>query len=184
MTTELKDGHVLSLSSVKSGGLQYKGKPVTLELDNEKTQSYKGTATFTDEEKKLGNQDAVIIFNLDNPIGTIKIHNALKDGKEDDEFEGLTDAEKYTKQNSIQYQTGMPEVTQIADGSQATHIGVEALASRKKDEESKSNKINKKYEDPKKVENTEPATTTASNTTNKPTVSTSTSTTEQTKKSN
>lgn len=148
MTTSLKDGQILKLSSVKSGNLVYNGKPVTLEKDNkdENSQIYKGKVEFTDEEKETssGKKDVLITYELNDPVGTIRINNALPEDDKDDDFAGLTDAEKFTKMNSIQYQTGVEEVTQIADGSQESPIGVAALASRKEKEESASQKINKK----------------------------------------
>jgi hypothetical protein len=144
MAQELSDGQTVSLDVIRSGGLTYRGKPLEFAESDDNPNSYTAIVEFTDEEKDLGAQDLLVVYRLNNPVGTIDVSTLLPEG---DEFEGLTDAEKYTKLNSLEYQTGKPEVTQLADGSQQSPIGIAALKSKAaKDagiESYKKNSLNK-----------------------------------------
>lgn len=144
MTQELSDGQTVSLDVIRSGGLTYRGKSLEFVESDDNPNSFTATVEFTDEEKDLGAQDLLVVYRLSNPVGTIEVSTLLPEG---DEFEGLTDAEKFTKLNSLEYQTGKPEVTQLADGSQQSPIGIAALRSKAaKDsgkESYKKNSLNK-----------------------------------------
>jgi hypothetical protein len=133
MPIEIKDGQQLDIGSVKSGGdFTYKGKSLKFEQPDKENNPnlYKAKVEFSDEEKKLGNKDQVItVLGPRTVEGTISVTDALLDD------ENLTDAEKFTLMNSLAYQTGTPENTQIADGRLRTHIGVQAVANKKSEQE-------------------------------------------------
>lgn len=144
MPQEISDGQTVSLDVIRSGGLTIKGKPVEFQESEDNPNVYSGTVEFTDEEKELGAQDLLAVYKLIDPLGTVTTSILLPDT---DEFKDLTDAEKFTKLNSLEYQTGKPESTQLADGSQTSPIGIAALKSKAaKDtgkESYKNNSLNK-----------------------------------------
>lgn len=126
---DLADGLIIDHSNVNSNNLTYRGKPVKFQKD-ENSNIYRADVKFNEEEKAQGKQDAVLTYSPNFPTGTVAVVQALPD---DEDFKDLTDAEKFTKLNSLSYQTGTPEATQIADGSQATHIGIQANANKEAD---------------------------------------------------
>jgi hypothetical protein len=123
---DLADGLIIDHSNVNSNNLTYRGKPVKFQKDKN-SNIYRADVKFNEEEKKQGKQDVVLTYSPNAPTGTVAVVQALP---ENEDFKDLTDAEKFTKMNSLSYQTGTPEPTQIADGSQVTHIGVQANSNR------------------------------------------------------
>ena len=123
---DLSDGLIIDHSNVNSNNLTYRGKPVKFQKD-EQSGTYKAEVKFSEEEQEQGYHDVVLTYQLNNPTGTVEVKQLLPDNED---FKDLTDAEKFTKMNSLSYQTGRPEPTQIADGSQVTHIGVAAKNSK------------------------------------------------------
>jgi len=144
MTTPINNGQTLSLDTIRSGGLTVNGKPIEFNESEDNPNVYTGVVEFTDEEKESGAKDLLVTFHLNEPVGTVAIYDLLPDSPE---FEGLTEAEKFTKLNSYEYQSGKPEPTQIADGSQSNKIGIAAAKSKAaKDvnrESFKKNSLNK-----------------------------------------
>jgi len=154
MVNELNNGQTVSLDTIRSGGLTVKGKPLNLEQDENDPNLYTAKIEYTDEEKEeTGAKDLFVTYSLNEPVGTVVIVDALP---ESDAFKDLTDAEKFTKMNSLEFQTGKPEPTQLADGSLRGKIGIEASqnkeAKKAKRESYKKNSLNKEINSDEAVE--------------------------------
>jgi 6-phosphofructokinase len=137
--TEIQEGHVISIQTVKNGGLTFQGKPLEFECVNEEERVYQARAELTEEEIAAGN-NVEHVFTIQYPIGegvitrTSALPKALEKKKENKE---LTDAEKHTKINSLEYSLGRTaEPTQLADGSRATTTGQKANESNKENKTS------------------------------------------------
>ena len=133
---ELQAGHVLSLQSLKNGGLTYQGKPLEFECTNEDERVYTARATLTQEEINAGNnveQEFTIQFPVGEGIVSVnpKLPTLLENKNK--LFKDKTDAEKHTIINSLEYTTNrQTEPRQLADGSVATTTGVKANESSDK----------------------------------------------------
>lgn len=128
MTTEISEGMVIHPDTVKQNNLSYKGKKLNFECVDKVNQTYQAKYELSDEEKK---HNVEKLFSVSFPPIASHITSSLLPPNTD-EFKDLTDAEKHTKLNSLEYTTGQKEKTQVGDGSMETPIGIEANKNRDK----------------------------------------------------
>lgn len=134
--TEIKDGSVLPLYRLLNDPLTFKGKPIKFEKISEDSSVYRASTNLSEEERKH-NRDYEFIFSLQEAVGTIRSNLVPLQDKHNEDFKGLTDAERVTKQNSLSYQLKRPEPTDTGPNLNQTlnKSVIESSSSRNKSEQ-------------------------------------------------
>jgi len=139
----LSNGQTLALSTILSGGLSVKGRPVEFQQSEKDPLEYIAVASPQDGDENT--DEYLVTFSIKSSDGVVNIYPRVS--QDDEDFQGLTEAEQFTKKNSLEYQTKEPERTQLADGSMQSPIGIAAARSQAakdvKRESFKKNALNK-----------------------------------------
>jgi len=130
---DIRQGQSFDIQAIQaSQDLTFKGKPVTFEVVDEDERVYQARTELTDEDIKAGNL-YVDVLTVQFPVGqgvVVVSQEAPKQLEKD--FKNLSDAEKLTKLNSLQYTLNRKEPRQIASGNLSTTIGQQAAKSVEK----------------------------------------------------
>jgi hypothetical protein len=116
MAKELKEGLILTLDQVKTDSFTYKGKEIKLEQDENNPLVFRGQTKLSKKEEEAGNLNTAFVYNAGLASGTVNSYTVIP---ETDDFKDLTDSEKVTKLNSIEYQFGKEPTDQ---GEQLDHV--------------------------------------------------------------
>src|SRR6476469_10705752 len=130
---DIRQGQSFDIQAIQaSQDLTFKGKPVTFEVVDEDERVYQARTELTDEDIKAGNL-YVDVLTVQFPVGqgvVVVSQEAPKQLEKD--FKNLSDAEKLTKLNSLQYTLNIKEPREIANGNLTTTIGQQAAKSVEK----------------------------------------------------
>jgi hypothetical protein len=113
---EIRDGQIFTLDEIKSNQFTYRGKEVKFEQNENNPNVYEGKIELSDEEKQAGNPERSFSFNIGTAQGIVSLYTAPPDTED---FQDLTDSEKVTKLNSIEYQHNTTEPTDTGEGLDA-----------------------------------------------------------------
>jgi hypothetical protein len=139
----LSNGQTLALSTILSGRLSVEGRPVEFQQSEKDPLEY--VVVASPQEGDTNTDEYLVTFSIKSSDGVINIYPRVS--QDDPDFQGLTEAEQFTKKHSLEYQTKEPERTQFADGSMQSPIGIAAArseaAKNAKRESFKKNSLNK-----------------------------------------
>lgn len=110
---ELKAGAILTLDQISTLNFTYKGKDIKFERSESNPNVFTARTYLTQEEKEAGNLDTAFTFNAGVAVGEV---SAYQLAPETPEFQKLTDAEKFTKLNSVAFTHNTSEPVDTGDG--------------------------------------------------------------------
>jgi len=109
---ELRDGQVLTLDQIQNDKFTYNGKELKFEKTESNQNVYEAKLEPSEQEKQAGSLARAFSINIGAAQGVVTSYVLAPEAEG---FEDLTDSEKITKLNSLEYQHQTNEPTDVGD---------------------------------------------------------------------